>query len=239
MLKNKLNTAMLFIVVLVIISLTNITALAAELPDLSAKGTIKISMKKDGKTIPGGEFEIYRIAEIKETNNSFKYVFTDDFKNCNLSLDNIESDKFSSDLESYIKNNNISGIRKTVDSNGIAKFSQLEVGIYFVVQNEAAKYCSKAASFAISLPAFEDGEYNYAVNANPKFNISRSDNYTQTTTVKPPNPTDDKPSQPNDTHLPKTGQLNLPIPILIISGICMFVLGLIIRCSGRKEENEK
>jgi len=239
MLKNKLNITVLFIAVLFITSLTNITAFANELPDLSIKGSLTISMKKDGKTIAGGEFEIYRLAEIRESKNSFKYAFTDDFKDCGLSLDNVESDKFVSDMEKYIKSNNISGTRKFVDSNGIAKFSQLEVGIYFIVQNEAAKDCSKAASFAVSIPTFEDGKYNYEVCANPKFNISKSDNYTKTTTVKPSNPTDDKPSQPNDTNLPKTGQLNLPIPILIVSGICMFVLGLIIRCSGRKEENEK
>ncbi len=233
MLKNKLNITVLFIVFLAIISLTNITALADELPDLSAKGTIKITMKKDGKAVPGGEFEIYHIANISESNRSLKYAFTNDFKNCTVSLDNIESNEFASAMESYIKSNKISGIRKNVADNGIAEFTQLETGIYFVMQNEAAKGYSKANSFTVSLPAYENGNYNYTVDANPKFNFDNMENNTETTTEKP------MPTKPADTQLPKTGQLNLPVPILTASGICMLISGLVIRFSGRKEENEK
>ncbi len=233
MLKNKLNITVLFIVVLFIISLTNITAFAKELPDLSIRGTLTISMKKDGKIVSGGEFEIYHIANTAESKGSLKYVFTKNFKNCGLSFDNIESDKFASDLENYIKSNKISGVRKNVDNNGIVKFSQLEAGIYFVIQNEAAKGYSKANPFTVSLPAFEDGKYNYKVNANPKFGFSKPEKPTQTTT------TTVNPSKPTDNQLPKTGQLNLPIPILTALGGCMLVSGLVIRSSGRKEENEK
>ncbi|MFR5875106.1 MAG: hypothetical protein ACLUFN_01305 [Eubacterium sp.] len=233
MLKNKLNITALFTAVLLIISLTNITAFADELPDLSVKGTITISMKKDGKAVPGGEFEIYYIANIAESKGSLKYVFTENFKNCGLSLDNIESDRFASDLESYIKSNKFNGVKNSVDNNGIARFNQLEAGIYFVIQNEAAKGYSKANSFTVSLPVCEDGKYNYTVNASPKFSFSDSKFNTETTA------TTAKPSKPTDINLPKTGQLNLPIPILTVSGICLLVLGVLIRSSGRKGKNEE
>ncbi len=231
MLKNKLNISVLFIVVLAIISLTNITALADELPDLSARGTIKITMKKDGKAVPGGEFEIYHIANISESNRSLKYAFTNDFKSCTISLDNIESNEFASAMESYIKCNKISGIKMNVADNGIAEFTQLDSGIYFIMQNEAAKGYNKANSFTVSLPSYENGNYNYTVDANPKFNFSGTENTTLPTTVKP--------AKPTDTNLPKTGQLNLPVPILLTTGICMLVFGLVIRFSGRKEKNEE
>lgn len=234
MLKNKLNIATLFIVVILIISLTNTTAFANALPDLSIKGTLTVSMKKDGKAVPGGEFEIYHIADISIADGSCKYTFTKEFKDCRLSVDTIESDEFVSEMERYIKSNKISGIRESADNNGIARFDQLEAGIYFVMQNEAAKGYSKANSFTVSLPVLEDGKYIYTVNANPKFSFSGAEENTQTTT-----PTTVKPSKPTDTNLPKTGQLNLPVPILTASGICLFVLGVIIRYSGRKEENEK
>lgn len=233
MLKNKLNITMLFIVVFVILSLTNITALAAELPDLSTRGTIQITMKKDGKAVPGGEFEIYQIADVSESNGTLKYAFTPDFKNCTLSLDTIETDTFSSDMERYIKSNKISGITKTVDDNGIAEFTQLEAGIYFVIQTETANGYNKANSFTVSLPSYENGKYNFTVKANPKFNFSSTESSTQATA------TTVKPSKPTDTNLPKTGQLNLPIPILLTTGISMLILGLVIRFSGRKEENEE
>lgn len=231
MLKNKLRIAMFFVVAIFLVSLTNITALANELPDLNITGTITITMEKDGKAIPGGEFELYHIANLVESDGSFKYAFTKNFKNCGLSLSNIETDKFASDLERYIKSNKTGGIVKKVDRNGIAKFTQLDAGIYFVIQNEAAEGYDKANSFTLSLPVLEDGKYNYNVNANPKFSLSGSKSNTKTTTVKT--------SKPTEPKLPQTGQLNLPVPILAASGICMFVLGLIIRFSGRKEKNEK
>lgn len=233
MLKNKHNITAFLLVVLLIISLTNITAFAGELSDSGIKGTITIIMKKDGKAVPGGEFELYHIADMQEADTSKGYAFTKDFKNCGISLDSIDSNEFSSDLERYIKTNKISGIKKNVDRNGTVKFSSLETGIYFVIQNEAAKGYSKANSFTVLLPAFENGEYNYNINANPKFSFDDSEATTQTTTENP------KTTKPADNRLPKTGQLNMPVPILTVSGICMLVSGLIIRHSGRKEENEE
>ncbi len=231
MLKNKRNITVFFITVLWIISLTNITAFAEALPDLDVRGTITISMKKDGKAVPGGEFEMYQIADISLSDGKSKYAFTKDFKACKLSLNHMDSDKFASGLERYIKNNKISGVKKSVDQDGIAKFSNLKTGVYFVMQSKAAKGYSKANSFTVLLPASEDGEYNYHIQANPKFDFSSSESTTMQTTVKP--------SEPTDTRLPKTGQMNLPVPILTASGICMFVLGLIMRSSGRKEGNEE
>lgn len=228
MLKYKLNIAVLFIAALVIISLTNITALADELPDLNAKGTITITMKKDGRAVPGGEFEIYHIANVSEENGNLKYTFTNDFKGCSASLDNFESDEFDFAVEDYIKSKKISGIRKNVNNNGTAEFTQLEPGIYFVKQNEAAEGYSKANSFTVSLPSYENGKYNYTVNANPKFSFGNAETTTENI----------KPTKPADTLLPKTGQLNLPVPILTAAGLCMLASGLIIRFGGRKDNNE-
>lgn len=231
MLKNKLKITALFIAVLSIISLMNLTVFAAEQPDLGVRGTITISMKKNGKTVSGGEFEIYHIANISKSDH--KYVYTKAFKNCPVSPNNSESDEIAPELEKYVKINKLTGIRKNVDSNGIAEFSGLKTGLYFVIQNKAAKGYSKANSFTVSLPSYEDGKYNYAVNAKPKFSVSGSENTTQTqnTTVNP--------SKPTDANLPQTGQLNLPIPILTVLGVFLVISGAIIRIIGRKEENEK
>ncbi len=260
MLKNKLNITAFFIAVLLIISLTDITAFAAELPDLNIRGTLTVSMKKDGKPLPGGEFKIYRIANVFESNGELKYAYTNDFRDCGLSLNDIETDDFAFDMESYVVNNGINGISKKVDNNGNAQFSSLKAGIYFVIQSEAAKGYSPVNSFTVTLPYFEDGKYNYTVVAKPKLILDGFGNSGNGSTVKSstepyddPNSTDnsnhnDNPNyddgsnhngNPNQTDslLPKTGQLNLPIPILTALGICMIVSGLVIRCSGRKEND--
>ena len=252
MLKNKLNIITPFIVILLIISLTSITAFAGQLPDLSNKGILRISMKEDGKAVGGGEFEIYHIADMVLSKGKIKYVFTKDFKSCGFSLDDIESDSVTYELEGYIADNEISGIRENVDDNGIAEFSNLKPGIYFVIQNETAKGYIPVNSFTVTLPYYDRGKYNYTVTANPKLISNRFDNNDFTTTVKSPNSPDSSDShdgsdsndstggnKPTDSQLPITGQLNLPIPILTVSGFCMLILGLVIRIRGRKEDVKK
>lgn len=231
MLKNKLRITVSFMLVLFILSLTNITAFAKELPDLSSKGTLTISMEKDGKAVPGGEFEIYRIANAAVSNGGLKYVFAKDFKACGISFDNLQSNRLATKLENYIKSNKINGVRQNVGKDGVAEYTQLKAGMYFVMQNEAAKGYDKANSFTVSLPDYKDGKYNYTIKANPKFSLSSSKGNTQSTTTKP--------SKPMDPKLPQTGQLNLPIPILTALGLCLFVAGLLIRGNGRKGKNEE
>ncbi len=257
MLKSKLNITAFFAVVLLIISVTNITAFAEELPELSDKGILIVSMKKDGRPVPGGEFEIYQIAGISLPAGKINYEITKDFKNCNIPIDNIESDEVIYNLESYITNNGISGMKTNVDDNGIAEFSSLKPGIYFVKQNNAAEGYRKVSSFTVSLPFYERGKYQYTVTANPKLVSNRFDNNNPPTTVKSPNSNGDHNQNHNggsnqnsnsnskhngsdsDSRLPKTGQLNLPVPILTVTGFCMIVFGFIIRCCGRKDYDKK
>lgn len=67
----------------------------------------------------------------------------------------------------------------------------------------------------------EDGHYIYEVNAEGKFQLQQK-----------PEPTE--PTKPADSTLPQTGQLNWPIPVLVVLGLAMFSVGWALRC--RKKE---
>ena len=60
-----------------------------------------------------------------------------------------------------------------------------------------------------------------------------------TVTTPPPPPTDDSHDReptPPPTKLPQTGQLNWPIPVLLLLGCMCMSAGVILRLVGRKEE---
>ena len=61
-----------------------------------------------------------------------------------------------------------------------------------------------------------------------------------------PNPTDPEPTspkptqpQPDEPKLPQTGQLNWPVPIFVVSGMTLFVIGWILRFGRKKEQYEE
>ena len=70
----------------------------------------------------------------------------------------------------------------------------------------------------------EDGHYRYDIDAAGKFKP----------TPKPDTP--DKPNTPG-SHLPQTGQLNWPVPVLAGAGLVLFALGWWL-CFGQRKRHE-
>jgi hypothetical protein len=71
----------------------------------------------------------------------------------------------------------------------------------------------------------ENGEYQYHVTASIKSELERE-----------PEPTEPEPTDPPDPPgLPQTGQLNWPIPLMVVAGLALFVVGWVL-CFGKKRE---
>ncbi len=123
-----------------------------------------------------------------------------------------------------------------IDTSGNASFAGLEEALYLVVRTKAAlpnqSYFSEP--FLVSVPLLWNGELQYTVSAAPKYGWtppvpdkpSTPDVPTPEVPEKPIEPTPDVPK------LPQTGQLNWPIPILLlIGGLCILM--------GWKQYNQK
>ena len=106
----------------------------------------------------------------------------------------------------------------TIDKNGTATFSNLEFGLYLVVQKTAASGYGKTSPFLVSVPYLYKGEYKYNVTSQPKTDLERE--------VKPTTPPS---SGGGGGKLPQTGQLWWPVPVLVCMGLGCIAVGLIRR----------
>lgn len=207
------------------------TAMAAqEMPDLNKTGSISVTMKDSdsGKTVSGGTFTLYQVGDVL-VNNGFSFVLTDAFSGSRLDVNDVESASLADNLAAYAKKNNLSGTPVSIGTDGIASFSNLSVGLYLLVQTEAAPNYRAVSPFLVSVPTHDASGYVYQVDATPKM---------EKVTVVPTTPA--APQQPQTPgKLPQTGQLNWPVPVLTVLGLLLFAAGWMLRYGRRKSGYEK
>lgn len=176
---------------------------------------------KSKKPLIGCEVKLYRVGEWTEQ-NTFRY--TDAFKKCKASLDNLHAADLPEDLYSFVKEKSINPDAKGKTNNkGRFLAKDLDLGLYLVVQTTAPVTHYTFSPFLVSLPMQdEDGELTYNVEAFPKAG------------VKPPE-TPGKPGNPGKKPpLIQTGQLNWPVPVLAGSGMVLVALGWVLLHTGRE-----
>ncbi|MGN0405784.1 MAG: hypothetical protein ACI4F1_11220 [Bariatricus sp.] len=217
------------LIMLILICSICMSVSAVDVPNLTRKGTITVTMhaKKDNKDVivPGGTLTLYRVGEICEDDGNYSFVPTGDFVGCGESFEDVQSPELASRLAAYAeKNANNKGDTKNVSDNGVVTYENQELGLYLLVQYEEASGYNKANPFLVALPNMEDGKYTYEVDASPKVNV-KQDSGKKT----PPKTT---------SKLPQTGQLNWPIPLLVVSGMVLFAIGWIL-CFGRKKSDDE
>lgn len=237
-LRRKLFT--LFIAVIVI-STMGITAFAQK-PDLSKKGSIHITMHQGGNVISGGSFTLYCVGAIQEKNGDYSYVLTGDFVDCGESLDNIQSAELAERLAVYAEEKKLTGSTREIGEDGTVTFSNLKPGLYLMVQKEEAPGYQKVEPFLVSIPVTENGAYIYDVDASPKVEIEKeteSVSETEPESEDETEPDTPGPGNPGGPDLPQTGQLNWPVPVLVILGLLLFSLGWILRFGNKKGNYEE
>lgn len=213
---------LLFLVVLT--GAVSVNAYAHDVPDMSEKGIIDITMKWKEQAVPGGTLTLYRVGSVREYDGDFSFEPAGVFKNWGSTFEDIQSAGLAAELARYAADNDLKGTTRTIGKDGKISFADLELGLYLVVQDQAASGYSKINPFLVSVPAMEAGEYIYRIDASPKIT-----NGPEPVPVEPSSPAPTKPG----TTLPWTGQLTWPIPILVVAGLLLFSLGWVL-CFGKK-----
>ncbi|MDY2960419.1 MAG: pilin N-terminal domain-containing protein [Hornefia sp.] len=146
------------------------------------EGTLIIEYKQQGSKgetiLDGVEFSIYKVANLEVKNQFANYILTKEFHDNIIRFENMkasESNRAAKKLYGIVKSHNLRLLRKKTDLYGIAKFTEIEHGMYLVVQTgkyekNKVKYYSEP--FLVSVPlATLKGNTNiwrYSVLAKPK-----------------------------------------------------------------------
>lgn len=250
---------------LVLVSCMSTVAYAQEIPGETQKGSITVTMREGGTTpVPGGTLTLYRVGEIHEEDGNYSFRPAGDFSKCGLAFDNVESEELASKLAAYADDNDLKGktgdIGEKGDLAGVVSFTDLELGLYLLVQEEPAAGYLKANSFLVSIPKMENGKYVYHVDASPKVEVEKDpdEDETPSATTEPSvttptsttpsgnspsgnNPSGNNPSGSSTSgskKLPQTGQLNWPVPLMAVLGLGLFATGWMLRF-GKKDSSEE
>lgn len=210
--------------VLALLGCLSITAYAHDVPDMERKGSIEITMTYDGDPVPGGTLTLYRVGEVCENDGNYSFEPTGDFADCGESFEDVQSSTLAGDLAEYARDEKITGTTRTVSDDGTVQFTDLELGLYLVVQNKAAKGYNAVSPFLVTVPKMTDGKYVYDVDATPKMGGLTPTKPTETTGS----------TTPTDKKLPQTGQLNWPVPMLAVVGMLLFAAGWVLRFGKRE-----
>ena len=203
-------------------------AYAHDVPDLSRTASVAVTLRDGGTPVGGGSLVAYRVGEIVEDDGNYGFGPVFVLEGAGFSYIDVASPQLAADLAAYVAAEGSVGLvsaSSAVDAGGTARFEGLELGLWLVVQPQAASGYEPVTPFLVSVPVFDaaTGRYVYEVDASPKVALER------TPEDNPP------PSPPNyPPKIPQTGQLNWPIPVLALGGLALVVVGVLLR-RGRKD----
>lgn len=216
-----------FLMTLSVLFSIPLTAYAHDVPQDRNDCSIEVIVRYDGENVDGGTLTAIKVGYVDEENGD--YFFSQEMTD--IYLEDITSPEAPKTQKEFYDNNktNYDFYTQTQSvKDGKATFSGLSTGLYLIVQNKAADGFSKLGAFLVSVPYLEVDEYQYHVTAAIKSELERE-----------PEPTTPPPTEPEDPKLPQTGQLNWPIPLMVVAGLAFFAIGWILRFGKKREHNEK
>lgn len=231
-----MKRAILFIIsVLMLLSLCNTVAFSHDVPDLGRLGSISVTMRYGGTAVSGGSIAIYRVADVMSDNGDYDFTPCGEFASFDGGMTLEDTDALAFSFAAYIEQHNIMGMIMPIDSDGSVEFNDLEPGLYIIIQTVAANGYNCANPFLVSLPMLEGEEYIYDIDASAKVELTKYSNDPH----KETKPDSGSNTMHSDTgnKLPQTGQLNWPIPILLVSGTALVLAGMIL-CFSQKKGRE-
>lgn len=228
---------MLILVMIIMAECMSITALAHTIPDYGRKGSITLTLMYEGIPVSGGSLTLYRVAGINEDDGNYEFVKTGPFANSGIDISDIDSPVTAALLADYVSAWSLKGETKAIGENGTVCFSDLELGLYLVIQQEIPEGYHGLDPFLVTVPMYENGTYIYDVVASPKTELKKDTTPGDSGSSKTPE--ESSTNKEGGEILPQTGQLNWPIPILIIGGMVLFYIGWELRFGKKKEKDEE
>ena len=223
----KKRLPLMLILLLLLMQGTAIAATATSLPDLTRKGSLTIEMIWNGEKLQDGQLRISKIADIHGETARFEPI--EPLRGEDLSLENPTDPLVAEKALALALEKQLPMLSAPI-ADGAARFENLETGLYLVyqTQQDASGGFAPIKPYLMSVPYLSGGKYVMDVTAKPKVPLEEA----------PPVPSEPEPTKPTDSQLPQTGQLNWPVPILVVGGLVFFLLGWFLYFDGNKKKHE-
>ena len=224
--KNRILSFLMALVFVVILAVN--ASATTDMPDLSGKGSLTLTMNYNGQPLNSGKVNILALGEVQALSKSqYDFKLFASLGKETLTQEELYDADVAKSLLSNAKKLYGENIVTEAIGGGKVEFKDLSAGLYVVWQEEsdACDGLSAFQPFLISVPRWQDDAFVMDVVATPKVPLQDAPPPPETTPPPPPPP-----------ELPNTGQLNWPIPVLAVSGLMLMIVGLIL-CVNRKRNN--
>lgn len=144
--------------------------------DWERTGSVSVtprSVEGEHPVIQETSFTLYQVGEAAEQNGNLVYTLTGDFSGSKAELSDLKVPGLAETLADYADAQRLKGTVQTADSEGTVRFTDLELGLYLLVQGDAAKGAYATDPFLVSVPMISDSgtEWIYDVDASPKAEV--------------------------------------------------------------------
>ncbi len=223
--KNRILSILMALVLMFVLAVN--ASATTEMPPLDEKGSLTLTMSYNGQALKDGKVNILQIGSVEETTQGdydfrlFALMGRERISQKELYDPDVAKELLAKGKKQYMKS-----ILSAPVVDGSVVFKDLDCGLYVVWQEEvdACEGLSAFQPFLISVPRWQYDHYDLNVVAAPKVPMNPEP-------TEPPGP----PPPPPPPELPKTGQLNWPIPVMAVLGAMLMVIGLIL-CANRKRD---
>lgn len=231
------NQLISLLLLLTLLCLLVLPVSAAQTLDLTRTGSIRLTMRYDGKAVGGGELTLYQVAVVRAASDGYVFVPVAGMEGFAFTAQELEEADLATRVLAQAQENRLSGRAAQIGSDGVVRFDGLAMGLYLIEQTVSAPGFSRVRPFLVSLPLEEDGTLLYDVDASPKPEPLTPEGTEPSEPSEPTSPTTPtRPSAPANpttpvtpsTVLPQTGQLNWPIPVLLALGCICLLAGLLL-----------
>ena len=197
----------LLLILLTVLFCRPVYGAATDKPDPGRTGSISVTMRDEEHTaVGGGTLTLYTVAEFRQENGQYFWVYTEEFKNCGLKLEHLSDASSAKTLQGYAQAQHLQGVQTEISPEGELIFEDLGLSLYLIVQEDAADSYYPINPFVVSVPFQENGQWEYEVDASPKMEL-----YTR----KPPTPVE----PPETVSSSRTGDLAGNTPELMVTVI--------------------
>lgn len=167
--KKRLINYITILTVLLLLGVSNVSA-NSNIIDISKKGSLNISLStNDSKVIKGAEITIYKVGDVVVENSNLIFKNVPEINSCKIDFTKVEN--ITTSMVECIQNTNVKKETNKTDREGKVSFTNLDLGLYLVVQTNEVKGYSKIDSYLTMIPEEIDNKWIYDITSTPKTEI--------------------------------------------------------------------